>query len=111
MISAAVVNLLRNALKFTPSSGRVALIAKSAKDRVVIEVADECGGLPSGNIEELFNPFEQRSADRTGVGLGLSISRRGVEANGGKLSVKNRPGEGCSFIIDLPRPGPTSIAV
>ena len=108
MISAAVVNLLRNALKFTRANGRVALLASSAKDRVIIEVTDECGGLPSGNIEELFNPFEQRGADRSGVGLGLSISRRGVEANGGKLSVKNRPGDGCSFVIDLRRPGPVA---
>jgi len=48
-------------------------------------------------------PFEQLSAERTGLGLGLPISRRGVEANGGTLSVRNLPGTGCVFTIDLPR--------
>jgi hypothetical protein len=68
----------------------------------LIEVADQCGGLPSGDLDELFSPFAQRGRDRTGLGLGLSISRRGVEANDGKLSVRNRPGKGCVFTIDLP---------
>ena len=72
-------------------------------DRIVIGVEDECGGLPDGNVEEIFRPFEQLGSERTGLGLGLSISRRGIEANGGKLYVRNIPGTGCGFTIDLPR--------
>jgi len=51
----------------------------------------------------MFKPFTQSAEDRTGAGLGLSISRRSVEANGGVLSVRNMPGTGCVFTIDLPR--------
>jgi hypothetical protein len=51
----------------------------------------------------LFRPFAQRRADRRGLGLGLAISRRGVEASGGRLFVRNRPGIGCVFVVDLPR--------
>ena len=103
MIASAVANLLQNAFKFTRPRGHVSLTAHAVAERVVIEIEDECGGLPPGKTEELFQPFEQRSGDRTGLGLGLSISRRGVEANGGKLRVRNLPGTGCIFTIDLPR--------
>ena len=103
MVSSAVSNLLQNAFKFTRVHGHVLLTARATVDRVLIEVEDECGGLPRGKNEELFHPFEQRSGDRTGVGLGLSISRRGVEANGGSLRVQDIAGKGCVFTIDLPR--------
>ena len=71
--------------------------------RVRIEVRDECGGLASGSINELFRPFEQRNADRTGVGLGLAFSRWGAEANDGRIHARSLPGEGCVFTVDLPR--------
>ena len=61
------------------------------------------GGLPSGNATELFRPFEQRSADRTGLGLGLAFSRWAVEANHGRLYARSLPGKGCVFTVDLPR--------
>jgi signal transduction histidine kinase len=51
----------------------------------------------------LFRPFEQRSADRTGLGLGLAFSRWGTEANGGRIYARNHPGRGCVFTVDLPR--------
>ncbi|HTN84652.1 MAG TPA: HAMP domain-containing sensor histidine kinase [Sorangium sp.] len=63
----------------------------------------ECGGLPPGKCDELFRPFEQRSANRTGLGLGLSICRKGVEAMGGKIGVRDLQGKGCVFSIELPR--------
>jgi signal transduction histidine kinase len=103
MLSSAIANLLQNAFKFTRSGGRISLTARVVAKHVLIEVADECGGLPSGQAEELFRPFEQRSGDRSGLGLGLSISRRAVEANGGTLSVRDVPGTGCVFTIELPR--------
>jgi signal transduction histidine kinase len=108
ILSGALANLLQNAFKFTRPQGRVSLKTLSTIDRVLIEVEDECGGLPNGNTEDLFLLFEQRSNDRTGVGLGLGITRHGVEVNGGKLYVRNLPDRGCVFTIDLPRPAPAS---
>jgi signal transduction histidine kinase len=52
--------------------------------------------------QQIFRPFQQRGADRSGVGLGLSLSRRAVESFGGALSVGNLPGRGCVFTINLP---------
>jgi signal transduction histidine kinase len=54
----------------------------------------------------MFLPFKQLGNDRTGMGLGLAISRRAVEENGGLLSVRDAPGKGCVFILDLPRLAP-----
>lgn len=104
MLISAIVNLLENAFKFTRPGGHVSLSVRAVAERVLLEVADECGGLPPGEPERLFQPFKQAGSNRTGVGLGLSISRRAVEANGGKLRVRNVPGTGCVFSIDLPRP-------
>jgi signal transduction histidine kinase len=103
ILSGAAANLLQNAFKFTKRRGCVSLRAFSSGDRILIEVEDECGGLPPGDPEHLFRMFEQRSDDRSGLGLGLGISRRGVEANAGELRVRNLPGKGCVFTIDLPR--------
>ena len=102
ILAAALSNVLQNAVKFTRPRGRVSLNVYAAADRVRIGVTDECGGLLEGRAEEMFRPFEQLSAERTGLGLGLPISRRGVEANGGKLDVRNLAGTGCVFTIDLP---------
>lgn len=102
MLASAVANLLQNAFKFTRRHSHVSLKAYSRENRVLIEVEDECGGLPQGAAEILFRPFEQRGTDRTGLGLGLSIAQRGVEANGGFMRVRDLPGTGCVFTIDLP---------
>ena len=103
ILSAALSNLLQNAFKFSRPSSRISLRTTATADRVVFEVEDECGGLPPGKVEELFTPFKQRNANRSGLGLGLTVSRRGVEAMGGHISVRDLPGRGCAFSIDLPR--------
>lgn len=102
MLASAVSNLLQNAFKFTRGRSQVSLRAFRAEDRVLIEIEDACGGLPEGTAEKMFQPFEQDGDDRTGLGLGLSITRRSIEANGGLVSVRNVPGAGCVFVIDLP---------
>ena len=102
LLASAVSNLLHNAFKFTHAGGQVELRAQKKRDRVVIEVEDECGGLPPGQTEELFKTFGRRHADKTGLGLGLAISRRSVTVNGGELQVRNMPGKGCVFTIGLP---------
>jgi len=103
VLASVMQNLLQNAFKFTRSNSTVILRVLSNTERVRIEVEDECGGLPVRDDAELFRPFEQRSADRTGLGLGLAFSRWAVEANNGKVSTRNLPGKGCVFIVDLPR--------
>jgi signal transduction histidine kinase len=99
----AVTNLLQNAFKFTRSHTEVTLNAYAAGDHVFIEVRDHCGGLATGTVDVMFTPFTQRSTDKSGLGLGLSIAKRNVEADGGTLTVHDRPGTGCVFTISLPR--------
>ena len=108
ILASAMANLLQNAVKFTRPHGRVTVTAYREADRVLIDVQDECGGLPEKAAETMFRPFEQLGSTRTGLGLGLPLSRRGVEANGGKLYVRSLPGVGCVFTIDLPRAAPPS---
>ena len=103
VLAAVVGNLLQNAFKFTRPRTTVTLRVGASTERVLIEIEDECGGLPGGSVNELFRPFEQRSADRTGLGLGLAFSRWGVEANNGRLYARNLPNRGCVFTLDLPR--------
>jgi signal transduction histidine kinase len=103
LLISAVGNLLQNAFKFTRQHSEVSLNAYAAADRILIEVEDSCGGLPPGDFAQMFQPFTQGSSDKSGLGLGLSICRRSVEANHGLLRVRDLPGSGCVFTIDLPR--------
>ena len=102
VLAAVVGNLLQNAFKFTRPRTTVTLRIRASAERVLIEVEDECGGLPSGNVSELFRPFEQRSADRTGLGLGLAYSRWGAAVHNGRIYARNLPDRGCVFTVDLP---------
>jgi signal transduction histidine kinase len=103
LVAAAIGNLLQNAFKFTRPRGRVVLRVAAVDERVLVDVEDECGGLPPGTAADLFLPFEQRGKDRSGLGLGLSISRKSIEASGGEIRVRDLPGVGCVFTVDLPR--------
>jgi len=103
LLFSAVGNLLQNAFKFTEQNTEVSLSVHPTADRILIEVADNCGGLPAGYAEKMFLPATHGSKEKSALGLGLSICRRSVEANGGVLSVRDRPGSGCVFTIELPR--------
>ncbi len=112
VLTAVVMNLLQNAFKFTRPRTTVTLRAAPSVERVLIEIQDECGGLTCGNADELFRPFDQRSLDRSGLGLGLAFSRWGVEANNGRIYARSLPEQGCVFTVDLPRlPAPASAGV
>jgi signal transduction histidine kinase len=111
VLTAVVINLLQNAFKFTRPGTTVVLRVGAGVERVLIEIEDECGGLPSENVNELFRPFEQRGADRTGLGLGLAFSRWGVEQNNGRIYARNLPDKGCVFTIDLPRIAAPAVAM
>lgn len=103
ILGAVVSNLLENAYKFTRPRTIVTLRVRAGAERVLIEIEDECGGLPGGNAEDPARPFEQRSADRTGVSLGLAFSRWGAEVNHGRIYARSLLLKGCVFTIDLPR--------
>jgi signal transduction histidine kinase len=111
VLTAVVGNLLQNAFKFTRPRTTVTLRVGASAERVLIEVEDECGGLPTGNLNELFRPFEQRGVNRTGLGLGLAFSRWGAEANDGRIYARNLPDRGCVFTLDLPRLQVPAVAV
>jgi signal transduction histidine kinase len=102
LFASAISNLLQNAFKFTRPYGHVWLRTGRHADHVSIDIEDECGGLPPGAPEALFRPFEQRGEDRSGLGVGLAISRRAIEADGGKVSARDIPGKGCVFTIEMP---------
>jgi signal transduction histidine kinase len=111
VLAAALANLLQNAIKFTLPGTTVKLRASTTTSRVLLEVEDECGGLPAGAAESLLRPFVQQGRDRTGLGLGLSICLKAVKSMAGELRIRDLPGTGCVFTIDLPKqpPPPTSI--
>jgi signal transduction histidine kinase len=105
-LAAALSNMLQNAFKFSRAQGHVSLTTRATADRVLFEVEDECGGLPPGKPEDLFRAFEQRGPDRSGAGLGLAICLKAAKANGGQMRVRDLPGKGCIFTLDLPRKPP-----
>jgi signal transduction histidine kinase len=103
VLAAVVMNVLLNAFKFTKPRTTVTLRVDASAERVLLEIQDECGGLPDGDVDDLFQPFDQRSANRTGLGLGLAFSRWATEANDGRIYARTLPGVGCVFTVDLPR--------
>lgn len=103
ILAAVLINLVQNAIKFSRLHGHVTISVDATADTISIDVADECGGLPPGKPESLFAAFEQRGADRSGLGLGLAIAVRGATAHGGTLNVRDIPTIGCVFTLALPR--------
>ncbi|MFO7565707.1 MAG: sensor histidine kinase [Enhygromyxa sp.] len=102
LLSSALDNLLKNAVKFSCEGGRITLRVRQAEGRAVFEVEDQCGGMPEGLPERLFQPFVQANDDKSGFGLGLAIVAQAIEAHHGTVRVENHPGQGCSFVIELP---------
>jgi len=105
LLTSAPTNLLQNAVKFTPPGRRVAVRGHQVDGGPVrIEIEDEFGGLEPTAKEIIFAPFVQAGKDRSGLGLGLGIAREIVAAHHGTLGVRNLPGCGCIFVMELPPP-------
>jgi signal transduction histidine kinase len=102
LLMSAVMNLLQNALKSTRPGGRVVLRARRGDTHVLIEVEDECGGIPESASDPVHPVAERRGRDRKGLGLGLSIARKAVKAHGGDIHIRNMPGTGCVFVVEIP---------
>jgi signal transduction histidine kinase len=105
-IGQVIDNLISNALKFTPSGGRVEVRASVHDDRARVEIADTGAGMSDDEQSRLFERFYRTShahdAAVPGVGLGLSIAKAIVEAHGGKISCASVAGAGTTFAIELP---------
>jgi signal transduction histidine kinase len=102
-----LLNLVDNAIKYTPAGGNVTLSLQSEKDWVALRISDTGIGLSKDEQQLIFSRFhratETRSRDEKGVGLGLSIARSIAEAHGGKIQVESTPGQGSTFTVLLPQ--------
>jgi signal transduction histidine kinase len=94
-------NLVGNALKFTPTGGRVTLAAAETDGTVRFEVADNGAGIAPADQPHVFEQYWK--SDDKGTGLGLYIAQTIVEAHGSRISVRSTPGAGASFVFSLPR--------
>ncbi|NDP42224.1 MAG: hypothetical protein GZ089_05810, partial [Aromatoleum sp.] len=100
-----LLNLLSNALKFTPEGGRIDVRAAVDGDRAEISVTDTGLGIAPEDLEAVFEEFRQvgTAAKKVeGTGLGLAISRKFIELHGGKIWVKSQAGKGSTFAFTLP---------
>ncbi len=105
MIRRVVINLLDNAIKYTPSGGRIVLVARCEKDSVLVSVKDNGPGIAKRNqtvIFEKFSRLRRRPGKPKGLGLGLAFCRLVVETHGGKIKIKSEPGKGSTFSFTLP---------
>jgi signal transduction histidine kinase len=109
------LNLLNNAIKFTPSSGRVTLSVESAQDSVAVRVADTGRGIDARDLSHVFEMFYQGATGtgnaKAGLGLGLTLVQNLVEMHGGSVSAHSAGHEkGCEFLVRLPLASATTDA-
>jgi signal transduction histidine kinase len=108
-VAQILINLFSNAIKFTPSGGRISAACAVSGDTVTIRVSDTGIGIAPEKHESIFEPFiqlrESLSDRESGVGLGLAISRDLARAMGGDLTVESAEGKGARFTLSLPRAG------
>jgi PAS domain S-box-containing protein len=108
-----VINLLANAIKFTPSGGRVSVHAGREQDGLALIVSDSGVGIPSQHLAKVFDPFiqvpEHRALNPEGMGLGLSIVRRICETHGGRIDIASTVGKGTSATVWVPLEGPAGM--
>jgi two-component system phosphate regulon sensor histidine kinase PhoR len=104
-VNRALGNLLHNAIKFTPTEGRIWVRAQAHNGEVLVEVADTGPGIAPEDLPRVFERFFRgdRSRRSGGTGLGLAIAKHVVEAHGGKIWVESegRPGHGATFRFTL----------
>jgi signal transduction histidine kinase len=105
-IKQVVVNLLDNAIKYTPAGGSINLLVRSCDNKAIIEVADTGIGIPAAALPHIFERFfrvdKARSRDAGGAGLGLAIVKSICAAHGGRVEVESSEGRGSRFKVELP---------
>jgi signal transduction histidine kinase len=112
-----LLNLVTNAVKYTPAGGTVAIALAEEDDTVVFTVRDSGIGIAPGDLPHIFDrfwradPARSRTGERPGTGLGLAITKWIAEAHGGSITVQSRPGRGTNFVVRLPRRSGVSLDV
>jgi heavy metal sensor kinase len=112
MIQRVLANLLDNAIKYTPSGGRVSVsVSEGEGDEVVVSVQDTGIGISPDDLPRIFERFYRcdQSRSQAGIGLGLSLARAIVQAHGGHIAVTSTPHKGSTFTITLPKSLPSSL--
>jgi two-component system, OmpR family, sensor histidine kinase KdpD len=103
-------NLIENAMKFSPDGAGVRIDGGGSEARVTVRVSDRGRGIPPSQRAHVFEPFWRGRDGAPGSGLGLAICRGFVEANGGRIQLQSRPGEGSSFSVSFPAaPQPSEV--
>ncbi|GEN35399.1 MULTISPECIES: sensor histidine kinase [Aneurinibacillus] len=106
-IKQIIVNILQNAIKYTPSEGCIIVRTYAQNDRCYIEVEDNGIGISKEQIAQIYQPFKQADSSYNkkyeGFGLGLAITKSLVQSHNGNIRVQSVPGEGSLFIVSLPR--------
>jgi two-component system, OmpR family, sensor histidine kinase KdpD len=104
-VERVLVNLLENALRYSPAQADVVVRVAAADEEVVVRVVDEGPGIPEAELDRIFEPFQRLAAADAGrgTGLGLAIARGFAEANGGRVWAERTAGEGGSFAVAFPR--------
>jgi len=100
-------NLISNAIKYSPAGGNIELSLEESPDDVQFQVSDQGMGIPEEELPYIFEPFRRvksAKADIPGVGLGLSVVRRIIQAHSGRIEVHSLLGKGTTFRVHLPRP-------
>jgi len=104
LLRTALLNLLENAAKYSPSGSEVHVLAESDGAMTTLHFRDACGGLAETQVERLFEPYYRGVSPRgvPGLGIGLYLVRELSRALGWRVDVENMPGEGCEFSVELP---------
>lgn len=101
----AFLNILENAIKFSPSEGKILLSTEEIDDKIVIQIADQGVGMSGVELEEIFKPYYrvEETAHLPGTGLGLFIAQEFIKFHKGQIEVDSVLGEGSTFTIQLPK--------
>jgi len=106
-IQRVLINLIHNAIKFTPANGEIRVRTHSERDKAVIAVEDTGSGIPKDELPNIFERFyktdKSRSTDRSGAGLGLAIARNIIMSHNESIKVESEEGHGSRFIFTLRR--------
>jgi len=107
-LTQVVLNLVGNAIKFTPAGGSVRVAMTDAATHLELAVRDSGPGIPTAALPKIFEPYQQAHRGRKGSGLGLAIVKELVEAHDGSIAVDSDEGKGTCFTVRLPRAAPPS---
>ena len=105
MVRRVLINLLENAVKFTPAEGKIKVGAKSRRGLVEFSVSDTGAGIPDVDHERIFEKFARLASKEgpRGLGLGLAYCKLAVLGHGGKIWVESQPGQGATFKFTIPQ--------